>query len=511
MQDKKKKGTSRKITTPPSGKARGTTRHSKSPYVKAQRAKGAAAKGSGKKVKRNDWWAAPVSALMILILASVAYFGLTELKNYVNFNKMRNVVDSQRFYSGITVEGTDVSQMTLDQALSLWAEREEEVKSRMNLTLEYEGQSWTLSNEQLGYSSNYEQVLKNAYALGRSGSLEERYAEINSLANNPQSLSIERGYDEEKLKQQLNEVASQVNKEGSNATIASFNSDTGEFTFKEGVTGRVVDMDKLYSQAQQALASGSTSLTIETQTVEPTVTVAQLQSEYGKITTAVTDASSSSSNRITNIKLALKAMDGLRLDPGEKFSFNELLGERTKAKGYKEAGVINNGMMDQGVGGGICQVSTTLFNAVAKADLKITERHPHSRPSTYVDLGKDAAVNWPNQDFCFVNNTDTPIYISAKWTSKKKVSISIYGKKLADGMSIKITSKQTATVDPGDPKITVDSSLPSGTRKVVSSERKGYKATTYKVYLDKNGNEIKRVELCKSNYPAAKAVIKVGK
>lgn len=511
MQDKKKKGAPKKITTPPSGKARGTTRHSKSPYVKAQRAQNASAKGSAKKARKNDWWAAPVSALMILILASVAYFGLSELKNYMNFNRMRSIVDDQRFYSGITVEGTDVSQMTLDQALSLWAEREEEVKSRMNLTLQYEGQSWTLTNEQIGYHSNYEQVLNNAYAMGRSGSLEERYAEINNLANNPQSLSIERGYDEEKLRQQLEEVASQVSQEGSNATVASFDSDTGEFTFKEGVTGRVVDMDQLFSQAQQALASGSTQLTIQTQTVEPTVTVAQLEQEYGKITTATTNASSSSSNRITNIKLALKAMDGLRLDPGEEFSFNELLGERTKEKGYKEAGVINNGMMDQGIGGGICQVSTTLFNAVAKADLKITERHPHSRPSTYVDLGKDAAVNWPNQDFCFVNNTDAPIYIRAKWTSEKKVSISIYGKKLADGVTIKITSKQTATVNPGDPKITVDSSLPAGTRKVVSSERTGYKATTYKVYYDKDGNEIKRVQLCKSNYPAAKAVIKVGK
>src|SRR5699024_3814855 len=144
--------------------------------------------------------------------------GLSELKNYMNFNRMRSIVDDQRFYSGITVEGTDVSQMTLDQALSLWAEREEEVKSRMNLTLQYEGQSWTLTNEQIGYDSNYEQVLNNAYAMGRSGSLEERYAEINNLANNPQSLSIERGYDEEKLRQQLEEVAGQVSQEGCNAT-----------------------------------------------------------------------------------------------------------------------------------------------------------------------------------------------------------------------------------------------------------------------------------------------------
>lgn len=511
MQEKKKKRAPGKITTPPSGKARGATRHSKSPYVKAQRAKNASAKSLSKKKKKSDWWAAPVSALMILILASVAYFALAELKNYMNFTRLRNVVDSQRFYAGLTVEGTDVSQMTLDQALALWAEREEEVKSRMNLTLVYEDKTWTLSNEQLGYSSDYDQVLKSAYALGRNGSLEERYGEIQQLAVQPQHLNIKRGYDEKKLRKQLEEVAAQITQKGGNATIASFNSDTGEFTFKEGAVGRTVDMDKLYAQACQALDSGAAQLTIETKVVKPTVTVEQLKKEYGKITTATTDASSSSSNRITNIKLALKAMDGLRLDPGEEFSFNKLLGQRTKEKGYKEAGVINNGMMDQGVGGGICQVSTTLFNAVAKADLKITERNPHSRPSSYVDLGKDAAVNWPNQDFCFVNNTDAPIYISAKWTSKKKVSISIYGKQLPDGMSIKITSKKTATVKPGDPKITVDKNMEPGTRKVVSSERNGYKATTYKVYLDKNGKEIKRVQLCKSNYPAARAIIKVGK
>ena len=126
---------------------------------------------------------------------------------------------------------------------------------------------------------------------------------------------------------------------------------------------------------------------------------------------AYTTKTTSDSNRNTNIRLACEAINGTALMPGETFSFNQTTGQRTTSKGYRSAGAIAAGQSIEEVGGGICQVSSTLFNAVARADLQIVERSPHAWPSTYVGKGEDATVNWPNLDFKFKNNTDAPIFV----------------------------------------------------------------------------------------------------
>ena len=240
------------------------------------------------------------------------------------------------------------------------------------------------------------------------------------------------------------------------------------------------------------------------------MTAEELSQLFGKVSTSTTNASFSDSNRLTNIKLACKTLNGMAVQPGETFSFNKALGERTTKKGYKPAGALENGMHTKQVGGGICQVSSTLFNAVAKADLEIVDRQPHSIPSVYVDLGKDAAVNWPNQDFKFRNNGPYPVYIVASLGKDKKVTFSIYGKLLDDGVTIKVESKKTGTSNPGPDRYIMDASLAPGEQVVVEEARKGYTAETYRVYYNSDGKELSRRRLFRSTYRAAGAVIRVG-
>ena len=148
---------------------------------------------------------------------------------------------------------------------------------------------------------------------------------------------------------------------------------------------------------------------------------------YGLIATYTTDASTSSSARIHNIRLALAAISGTCLQPGETFSFNDVVGERTKAAGYRPAPAYSGGETVMEYGGGICQVSSTLYAAVREAGLEIVERYPHSKSVSYIPKGMDATVDWENKDFKFANDRGEPIYISGYVDGFEQVHVSLYG------------------------------------------------------------------------------------
>ena len=148
-------------------------------------------------------------------------------------------------------------------------------------------------------------------------------------------------------------------------------------------------------------------------------------------------------NRVANLKLAVEACDGVELQPGQIFSYNDTLGPRTEERGYKEATVIVGGEHAQDIGGGICQISTTLFMACLQSDLTIVERHNHAARIDYVEDGLDAAVVWGGQDFRFQNNTAYPIRITASYDEKEEaVSVSVYGTK-TDNNTVKITTEHS--------------------------------------------------------------------
>lgn len=148
-------------------------------------------------------------------------------------------------------------------------------------------------------------------------------------------------------------------------------------------------------------------------------------------------------NRVANLKLAVEACDGVELQPGQIFSYNDTLGPRTEERGYREATVIVGGEHAQDIGGGICQISTTLFMACLQSDLTIVERHNHAARIDYVEDGLDAAVVWGGQDFRFQNNTAYPIKIEASYDEKEEaVTVSIYGTE-TDNNTVEITTEHS--------------------------------------------------------------------
>ncbi|NLE20185.1 MAG: hypothetical protein GX623_05135, partial [Clostridiales bacterium] len=214
----------------------------------------------------------------------------------------------------------------------------------------------------------------------------------------------------------------------------------------------------------------------------------------------------SDENRNNNISLASQSVNGKTVMPGETFSFNQATGQRTIEKGYQGAPAILGGVLIDDVGGGVCQVSSTLFNAAALAGMTIVDRSPHAWPVSYLDRGLDAAVNWPNLDLKFRNDKDTPVFLVAYY-SKRAVHVEVYGMLSAPGEAVRLETQQiSSTPPPLEPVMQANPSLPYNTTKELKKARTGYVVDTYRVFL-RNGAEYRREKLFTSRYPMVQQVI----
>ena len=212
-------------------------------------------------------------------------------------------------------------------------------------------------------------------------------------------------------------------------------------------------------------------------------------------------------NRTTNLKLASQKINGTVLLPGEEFSYNKVVGERTIAAGYKEASVYSNGQVVNGLGGGICQISSTLYNAVIMANLEVTDRRNHQFVAPYVPVGQDATVVYGSQDFKFVNTRKYPIRIEAT-VSNGIATISIWGIKENPEYDVSFETKTIATTRYTTQYID-DPNLPVGQQVVVQGGSNGRKVETYKV-VKLNGQIVSKTLLSKDTYNPMKKIVRVG-
>ena len=448
-----------------------------------------------------------LTAFLAVCIAAILGLAGWQAVRYQDFLTMKSAVAEQGFYDGTTVEGIDVSDMTLESALAYWEAEVEPAYAQRTVSLD---SGTTLTAAQLGYSSDYAAVLARAWNAGQTGSLEERYARIAERQAQPASYSVTRTlYTDSAIESFAESMAAQIDRPAQDAALESFDVDSFQFTYVEEVAGSRLDAQALARDIAQALDAGGGSVALSVESIQPEVTVASLSSQYGMIAYAVTNASSSSSNRLTNIALSLELINGTRLDPGETFSFNETVGERTTDRGFKVATAYSSGEVTEEVGGGICQVSTTLFNAAVKSDMEIVERHNHSLTVSYVDLGKDAAVDWGNKDLRFTNTGDEPVYIVCLLTDDKRVRIGFFGKLLPNGESITVEGETTGTIG-YETVYQPNLSFPSGYSEVTQRGRNGYTAVAYKIRWDAEGNQISSELLCSSTYRTTNEIIEYG-
>lgn len=477
---------------------------------------------------------------------------------------------SNKIISGVSVNGVNISNLTKEEALQK-LNLQLSPNLEKELTLTHNDYSTTLNLADIQSSFNFETAINNAYNIGRSESnifannkkiINTFFTKINiipTISYNEEALSSKI----DKINNELpDKVVNSSYKIENNNLIVSNSSNGNRISnnaFLNSITNCIinnsnsieipveqfeadtVDIEAIYNEihkdaidayystnpyeihkeengldfaislddAKKLVSQNQESFTIPLKVLKPKVTVKSLGQEAfpDLLATYSTTYSTGNANRATNIALAVKSVNGYVLMPGETFSYNSTVGERTASRGYKEAGVYLNGEVTTGLGGGICQVSSTLYNAILLANLEIVERSNHTFKPTYVPAGQDATVSWGAPDFKFKNNRNYPIRISAS-TSSGTILFNVYGLKSDDDYQVKILSYEVGSI-PFSTQYQETSSLPSGTQKVSQAGSNGCKTQTYKV-LYKNGAEVSKTLLNSDTYKPHNQVVLVG-
>lgn len=430
---------------------------------------------------------------------------------YQAYVARRDELSANTFYPGVTVDQVDLSGMTMEQAREAVNAVPAEGGGEFGVTVRIGDMQWGIDSSMIPMTRNTGEMLEKAWAYGRQNTtairgtgrtpMEERLAAKRALAEAPQHLITRQSYDAQAVRELTEQIAARVNVAPVDSQVTAFDLSSKTFSFTDDQSGVWLSADALYSAVMEKIGSDPYgTVMMEPSVVIADVTKTELMNSLRMISSYST-STTSNANRNTNIELSAAALNGVVVEPGEVFSFNQTTGQRTAAKGYKEATAISGGATRPEVGGGVCQTSSTLFNAVARANLEIVSRSPHAWPSSYVKEGMDATVNWPDLDFKFRNSTDYPVYIVA-WYSNRKVTVELYGMSLGDGVTIDLEHKCIKTLSaPREVKEVQNESLPAGTRKSTVKARDGSVWETYQVWYQK-GQEIKRELLCTSTYKA---------
>jgi vancomycin resistance protein YoaR len=407
---------------------------------------------------------------------------------------------------GISIEQTDVSWLTVNEAKKKVAESIESSFPGDTFKLVYGTRQWDLLLKDIEYGYSIAKTVDKAFTVGRNGSMISKVIySIQLLLTKPQ-LSVETSYDREKLKELLTGIKKEIDTNEKDAEITYSN---GSIGFNQETMGKSLDIDRCMDLVDNQLKKrdfGPIELQVDER--KPHIVYSEIREISSVVSYFSTRFNSADLNRSDNIKLACSRITGTVLLPGEEFSVNEALGPRTLENGYKEAPVILQNELIEGIGGGICQVSSTLYNTVLLAGLDVTERAPHSMILSYISPGRDATINEDTIDLKFINDLDYPVSLQAEVTGNK-VSIRILGKKRDDSHVIKLRTQTLAVVEPEKEEIISDGSLQSGEKVIDKKAVQGLRVALYKQIFN-NGELTSEDKLTEDYYKPVRGKVRVS-
>jgi len=310
-------------------------------------------------------------------------------------------------------------------------------------------------------------------------------------------------------------IVAKTNCEPIDSKIKFFPNRTDMFEITEEKSGCIVDPYDIKEQIFDALLQNKKSVCITPTTIQADTTKQENQRYTHRFASFATDYSRSTETRKHNIELALSSINGTVIEPGATFSFNQVVGDRTEKRGYQESKIIVNGQFVEGIGGGVCQVSTTLYNAAIRADMTIISVRNHSLPIAYVPPSFDAMVNSGSSDLKFQNTKDSPVFIKA-YTKDNRVTIEFYGAKLP--FTIVPESETVDTLPPPleDEEIVdtefkyIKPDTPSGQKIKVLNGKGGLISKGYLNYYDSKGQLIARKQIRRDKYQPQKGLIAIA-
>ena len=417
-------------------------------------------------------------------------------------------------YAGepIIPEGVFVGEFSLGGKTK--GEAQKEIQTHVDsladrkVALDVEGETVEATAAELGFFWSNPESVEEALKAGTEGNLIQQYMTRMDLQKEPLKLELETAVDAEKVKAFVAENCQGMTAEPVDAVIVREN---GAFQITPGQAGMTMDVEATKAALDEALAEaeGDVSVKAVVMKQEPAVTEEDLASIQDVLGTFSTNFNSGNGSRAGNVRNGAAKINGHVVMPGETLSGYECLSPFTVANGYYAAASYENGRVVDSIGGGVCQLSTTLYQAALQAELEIVQRQNHSMIVTYVKPSMDAAIAGTVKDLKFTNNYSTPIYVEG-YTKGGTLTFTIYGKETRPAnRKVEYISETLKRIDPGAPEQRTDASLPPGSTKQIQSSHVGIQSRLWKV-VTVDGVETERTLLHTDTYNASKAIVLVG-
>lgn len=440
-----------------------------------------------------------------LVLGLILVIGLA---GYLALRSSVNKVAKDTICDNIYIEDVDVSGMKAKEAKAALEAKVAEYRT-MAVTLTAEEANAEVLLSDLGFEvKNIDKLVEKAVSYGKEGSVWSRYSQMKDLEDQKKVFHAAYKVDAEAVATTIATKIPHLENEAKDATITRQN---GAFVITDEVKGVAIDaaesakMIETYFNEEWEKDGGS--ITLVTKVEDPRVTRAQLETIRDVLGTFTTNCGTGG-GRVQNIKAGAAHINGKVLMPGEEYSANAAMEPYTAENGFTEAGSYENGKVVQSMGGGICQVSSTLYNAVILAELEIVERAAHSMLVSYVEPSMDAAIAGDFKDLKFKNNQDTPVYIEG-YVSGAYITFNIYGKETrAADRKIEFISEVVSSTPAGKKFVASGDAIGTPIKKA-SSGYTGMKAKLWKVVYE-NGVEVSRKVVNNSTYNASAAIYNVG-
>jgi vancomycin resistance protein YoaR len=415
------------------------------------------------------------------------------------------LVKGDKIHSNITINGINVGGLVPSQAESMIKEEMEPKIDGSDIALKFNEKVWKLNYRDVKFQYEYEDAVIKAYDIGHTGGFFKSLKEVITTQLNGEDVKLNYSYDTEYVKDKLEDIAKEIEQEAKDATIAL---EEQGFIITNEVEGRKLNINKSYDIIKAQLENAVTDdVELVVDVTQPEIKRADLENIKDKLGEYSTKFNAADVDRTHNIKIATSSASHILIKPGEIFSVNKNVGPRLAKFGYKMANVIINNELVPGIGGGVCQVSSTLYNAALLANMKIVERKNHSLPSSYIPLGRDATISENYIDFKFENTTKYPVYLYGE-VKGSWVKFSIYGRNENPERTVKI---RTELIKQTPPQINIieDPTLPEGTEVEEKKAYTGYVVKSYRAIVE-NGKEVFVEELPLSTYRVVNGVKRIG-
>jgi vancomycin resistance protein YoaR len=441
-----------------------------------------------------------VTVFLFFVVSLVIIFFLIEM--YGRISSYKNFI-----YPGVTINNVDVGGLTIEEGQERLLNTVRLKEDNKKIIIEVENFKYVTNYKDLGVRVNIEQGLKDAFAYGKNLNFFSKH----QIIHNPKKVNFNTNLDidEKVVESIISNFESKINVKPINAELKHFGGGVFKVTAEQnGKKLNSVELKKAIYDGVNKNLEEDVVIRGSAQVIFSKITEEELKVINSKISTFSTSLGNSSEPRNNNIKIATDTINGTILMPGDIFSFNNVVGKSTTEKGYKGAKVIVGDEFVDGIGGGICQVSTTLYNTVIKSELTVIERRNHSQAISYVPLGQDAMIFYGASDLKFLNDTEFPIYIEG-YANDSSLTFNLYSDGELSLKTYELESKIVKTLKPRI-NITYDSTLPKGAMITEKEGKLGYEIELYK-YSYLNNSLVGKELVSKSRYSSKDKYIRTGR